>query len=203
MRHPWPLLVLAVVLACGGEEHPAAPPKPLFASNDPKGDTLASTRAQARAHDVLHLEALRSDESLLVTVRFVHIVQPNSSRASNAVLGIVDIDIDDDPRTGLTAIADEFGATSRIGAEWSLFLEDSVAGPTDRRVALMRLSTKEVYWVPSRFDGTTVTASIPLALLDPIPAARVRMVGAVGNVERVSDIVPNEGSVLIEMTSTP
>lgn len=201
MRHPWPLLVFAVALGCGGEgeDHPAAPAKPLFASNDPRGDTLASTHAQSRAHDVLHLEALRTGESLRVTIRFVQVVQPHSSSASNAVLGIIDIDIDDDPRTGLTAIADEFGATSRIGAEWSLFLEDSAASPADRRVALMRLSTKEVYWVPSHFDGTTVSASVPLALLGPIPAARVRMVGVVGNVERVSDVVPNEGSVLIEM----
>lgn len=200
MRHPWPLLVLAVVLACGGEgeDHPAAPAGPLFASNDPKGDTLASAHAQARAHDVLHLDALQAGDSLLVSVRFVQVVQPHSSGAGNAVLGIIDIDVDDDPRTGLTPIADGFGATSGLGAEWSLFLEDSLAGPTDRRVALLRLSTRTVYWIPSRFDGTTVTARIPLALLGSTPAARMRMVGAVGSVERVSDIVPNEGSVLVE-----
>lgn len=200
MRHPWPLLVLAAVLGCGSDDDDAVSPRVTqFSIRDPLGDTLASPFASAQAHDVLNLEASPRGDTLLVTVRFAHLVQPNSTGASNGVLGIFDFDTDDDPGTGLTAVADDFGATSALGAEWSLFLEDSTVAAGDRRVALMNLETNEIFWVPSRFEGTTVTARLPIAMLNAAPGARLRMVGVVGSIERASDIVPNEGAVLVEL----
>jgi hypothetical protein len=63
----------------------------------------------------------------------------------------------------------------------------------------VNVATQEVFWVAGSFDGATVTARVPLALLRAQPGARIRMVGVVGSVERASDIFPNEGSVLIEL----
>ena len=200
MRHPWPLLALAAVIACGrGDDDHLSPRVRQFILNDPLGDTIASPFAVERAHDVLNFEARPRGDTLLVSVRFANLVQPFSTRASNAVLGIIDLDTDDDASTGSPAVADGFGATSLIGAEWSLFLEDSVVSSRDRRVALQDRATGKVFWIPSSFDGTTVTARVPLALLQLAPGARVRMVGVFGSVERPSDFVPNDGSVLIEM----
>jgi hypothetical protein len=200
MRHPWPLLVLAAVLGCGSESDDSVSPRVnRFAFRDPQGDTLASPFASAQAHDVLDFEAVPRGDTLHVSVRFAQLVQPNSTGADNAVLGIFDIDIDDDPATGFDAVADAFGATSRIGAEWSLFLEDSSVARGDRRVALVNLATREISWIPARFEGTTVTARVPIAMLGAQPAARMRLVGVVGSIERASDIVPNEGSVLVAM----
>jgi hypothetical protein len=201
MRHPWPLLVLAAALACGGgDDDPAAPPRiSQFFVRDPIGDTMASPHAVSRAHDVLSVEAMPQRDTLFVSLRFADSVLPFSSGARNALLGIIDIDVDDDPTTGLPAVADGFGATASIGAEWSLFLEDSTVGSTDQRVALLNLATDEVHWVPGRFDGTIVTARVPLVLLGASAGARLRIVGVFGSVERASDFVPNEGSVPIAL----
>ena len=200
MRHPWPLLVFAVVLACGGgDDGPASPRGTEFTFNDPRGDTLAWGQAVDRAHDVLHLGAAPKGDTLVVTLQFAEIVQPNSVHASNSVLGIVDFDLDDDPATGLRAIADDFGATSHIGAEWSLFLEDSTMGAADRRVAMVNLASYAITWVPASFNGTTVVARVPMSLLQAKSQAHVRMVSVVGSLERASDIVPNEGALAFDM----
>ena len=200
MRHPWPLLVLAAVLGCGSESDDAVSPRAArYAFHDPLGDTLASPFASAQAHDVLNFEAAPRGDTLVVRVRFAHLVQPNSTGASNGVLGIFDFDVDDDPRTGLGPVADQFGASSAIGAEWSLFLEDSTVSAGDRRVAMVNLETREIFWIPSRFEGSTVTALVPMGMLRSGAASRIRMVGVVGSIERASDIIPNEGSVVVEM----
>ena len=200
MRHPWPLLVLAAALACNGESaDPVVPRISQFFVRDPIGDTMASPHALARAHDVMSVEAAPEGDLLVVSLRFANTVLPFSSGARNAVLGIIDFDVDDDSSTGLSAVADGFGATSAIGVEWSLFLEDSTVTAHDQRVALVNRATDEVHWVPGRFDGTMVTARVPLALLGARAGARLRMVGVFGSVERASDVVPNEGSVPITL----
>lgn len=200
MRHPWPLLVLAAALACGGgDEEPVAPRISQFFVRDPMGDTMASPFARARAHDVISVEAAPQGDTLVVSLRFAHSVQPFSSGASNAVLGIVDFDVDEDSTTGLRPFADAFGATSSIGAEWSLFLEDSSGTTKDARVALLDLATEAVHWVPARYNGTMVTARVPLALFGAAAGRRISMVGVFGSVERASDYVPNEGAVSITL----
>lgn len=200
MRHPWPLLALAVVLACndGGDE-PVSPSGARFTIHDPRGDTLALSFAVGRAHDVLGLNTAWRGDSLLFTVRFAELVYPHSSHTGNAVLGIVDFDVDDDPATGQVAIADGFGGTSGIGAEWSLYLEDSLATEGTHRVALVNLETREVFWIPGRYEGSSVTAVIPRAMLRIRDGGQVRLSGAVGSLERVSDIFPNEGSIVLEV----
>ena len=200
MRHPWPLLALAVVLACndGGDE-PASPAGTRFTIHDPRGDTLALSFALGRAHDVLGLHTAWKGDSLLFTVRFAELVRPYSSQAGNALLGIIDFDVDDDPTTGKRAIADGFGGTSGIGAEWSLFLEDSVAEGGNQRVALVNLETREIWWIPGRYEGSSVTAVIPRPLMRIGAAGRMRLSGAVGSLERVSDIFPNEGAIAMEV----
>ena len=200
MRHRWPLLVLAVVLGCGRESDDSLSPRNnRYAINDPLGDTLVTPFASARAHDLLTLQATPHHDTLLLVMRFANLVQPNSTRTHESVLGIVDFDVDDDARTGLPAVADDFGGSSQLGAEWTLFLDDSTVAPGDRRVALMHLSTNAIVWVPSRFEGTVVTTRIPLAVLGISHNARMRMVGIVGSIERASDIVPNEGSLAIDV----
>ena len=199
MRQPWPLLVLAAALACGdGSDDALSPDVRQYAITDPQGDTIASPYAVSRAHDVLNLEAMPHGDTLVVSLRFANAVQPFTSHASNALLGIIDFDVDDDPTTGLPPIADQFGATSRLGADWSLFLEDStVAGHL--RVALRNIATGDVFWIPGSFDGTAVVAHVPLARIQAREGSSLRMVGVLGNVERPSDLVPNEGSMLIQL----
>lgn len=200
MRHPWPLLVLAAALACGGgDAEPVAPRISQFFVRDPIGDTMASPFARGRAHDVLSFEAAPNGDTLVVSLRFAQSVQPFSSGATNAILGIIDLDVDGDSATGMRAFADDFGATSAIGAEWSLFLEDSSGTTTSARVALLDRATDAVHWVPARFNGTVVTARVPLALLGAGAGSRIGMVGIFGSVERASDYVPNEGSVSITL----
>jgi hypothetical protein len=197
MRHPWPLLVLAAALVACSEKSadPVVPRLSRLFVRDPIGDTMASPHAVARAHDVLSIATTPRGDTLLVSVRFADSVQPFSSGVRNAVLGIMDFDVDDDSSTGVPAVADGFGATAGIGAEWSLFLQDSAVTARDQRVALLDLATDEVHWIPGHFDGTLVTAHVPRALLGA--GARLRMVGVFGSIERASDVVPNEGSVPI------
>lgn len=200
MRHPWPLLVLAAALACGGENgNPVEPRISQFFVRDPIGDTMASPYAQARAHDVLSFEAAPEGDTLVVSLRFAHSVEPFSTGKSNAVLGIVDLDVDDDSTTGRPAVADGFGATSAIGAEWSLFLEDSSGTTVGARVALVDHATDAVHWIPGRFNGTMVTARVPMALIGASAGSRLRLAGVFGSVERASDYVPNEGAVTITL----
>ena len=200
MRHPWPLLVLAAALACGGgADEPVAPRISQFFVRDPIGDTMASPHALGRAHDVLSFEAAPDGDTLTVSLRFAQSVQPFSSGARNALLGIVDLDVDDDSSTGVRPFADTFGATSAIGADWSLFLEDSSGTTQGARVALLHLATNVVHWVPARFNGTVVSARVPLALLGARAGRRLSMVGVFGSLERASDYVPNEGSVSITL----
>lgn len=200
MRHPWPLLVLAAALACGGgDEEPMAPRLSQFFVRDPIGDTLASPHALGRAHDVLSFEAAPDGDTLTVSLRFAQSVQPFSSGARNALLGIVDLDVDDDSTTGMRPFADTFGATSAIGAEWSLVLEDSSGTTQGVRMALLNLATRAVHWVPARFNGTVVTARIPLTRLGARAGSRISLVGVFGSIERASDYVPNEGSVSITL----
>lgn len=200
MRQPWPLLVLAVALACGGEGgDPASPGGTRFMVADPRGDTIVVGNRDTRAHDLFAVDVAPVGDTLVFTAWFVEPVAPYAGGASNSMRGVVDLDVDDDARTGLMAMADHFGATSRMGADWTLFLEDSLVAPADHRVPLQDLATNLVHWVPARYDRTSVTVRIPFALVGMAGGTRVQVVGVFGSRDRVSDIVPNDGALTLDL----
>lgn len=202
MRHPWPLLVVAVLLvACGGGDDPAAPeeegPAADLALLDPQGDTLDASETTIRAIDVRGLEGRLQGDTLLLTVRFQAPVTPVHDLRETGVIGIVDFDVDGDGSTGYVAVADDFGASSGLGVEHALVLEDTTMADGSRRVALVDIAAESYRWIPARFEGTAVTVRLPLRLLGITDGQPLRMVGVVGNVERATDVFPNDGNASV------
>ena len=187
-------LTLAGLIACGGSSDGPASPKrggSEVASQtvaDPAGDTFG-TGVQ---WDLTALTVARDTGAVTVQLVFSSDVISPVTGISTAMVGFVDFDVDQDPRTGNGAIADEFrrdGGSTGIGADYLLALGTYAADSSVQVVDSLLNPTGRVKPV---FDGPRVTIRIPRRLLgndDGFLNAAV----VVGRTGSVSDIVPQNG----------
>jgi len=161
-----------------------------FAMTDPASDTLPVVPGFTKP--AIDLVALRGDfkrDSLIITATFSGPVSSGSS-AANAIGGYIEIDIDDNPNTGVLPVSNFYGATANVGVEYQLSLFASNGFSLD----LFGMDSGTT--VGASFSGNTVVARIPMSRLS-LDDGNFSIVGIIGNTERPTDLVPNTGQTQI------
>ena len=180
------LLVSALLSSCGDSTGPGAGPSAKV--SDPSGDTYGSDSVK---WDVTAMTISRDTSA--VTVRLDFSSNPISpvSGDSNAMLGFVEFDTDQDSTTGFLTAVDQFrpapGSTG-MGAEYRLDL--ATYAPDSTTLVLDTLGTPTGSVRPV-FHGKSVTIRIPLALLGGATALNAAAI--VGTRASPSDIIPENG----------
>ena len=153
-----------------------------FPFDDPAGDTLPTTRTgQPRAHDLLAIRGLYVADSVIVTLRFAGPVGPPGQ--PNALFGYLQIDSDEDAQTGTTPASNYFGGNSRIGVDFTVYLDDATASTVP--LGAVR--------IPISFAGDSVVIRIPLARLNN-DDGNFRLALALASLNRRTDFAPNDGN---------
>ena len=162
-----------------------------FQVSDPAGDLPAS--ASEGAPDAVALTGSMRTDSLIVTIAFRSGISAWSMSRPNSLTGFIDLDIDEDPSTGIESAADEAGGNSGQGVDFYVSLEDVAPG----QVELVDVASMVTYRIPANFTATAVTVRIPRVLLaDFEPGFTISAV--VGHPARsVTDFVPDAGSVRV------
>ena len=198
------LLLLACLVACGDDS--SGPGRVLakeFAFDDPVGDTSLSTGSVNGfpALDVRRVSGAAGADSLIFTMEFVGEVARASNTTPASLIATIAIDSDDDSTTGLPLDDDSAGdslsftapfpARTGVGAEFFVFV-DSISG-SDAEVYSI-LTDQSVAIFPMTYTESTVTMRIPLAAFGIRNGEPFRVVGVVGNTQRLTDIIPDEGA---------
>jgi len=163
-----------------------------FAFTDPVADTIPpdeSTPPDAGpAADLVALSGSVSADEITLVLTFDEAVAPWSEGALNSLDGIVDLDLDELASTG---IAD--AANGGIGAEFYIDLRNPASG----KVSLVNALERKFAFIPARFEGTTVTITIPRSALK-VDDGEFAMTAVVGVRSRpTTDVAPGTGSYAV------
>jgi hypothetical protein len=159
---------------------------------DPQQDTFGS----GEPVDALGLHAELDEVEAVVFLLVSGTTEPGVHLA-----GFVDLDIDQDVKTGTTSHVDQFSTVATgLGVEFTIDLSSwdpesltaSLLGWTDTQYEEVGRVPLTVEFDPPGLEGTTlIEVRIPVALLGG--ASGFDFVAVVGSPEEVSDIVPNRG----------
>jgi hypothetical protein len=203
----WTLLLLACLAACGdsstGPGHVAGKE---FSFDDPVGDTalVAGGADSDAALDVRRVSGVVSGDSLTLTLEFVDPIVRASTIEPNSLIAAIAIDADDDSTTGValdegsgsdSSFTAPFPAQTGMGAEYYVFLDAISEGNADVTYSLFIDQTLASY--PVTYTEKSATMQIPLSIFGIRAGARFRVMGTVGNTQRITDIVPDSGSYLL------
>ena len=199
----WPLLLLACLAACGDDSSgPGRVPATDFAFDDSVGDTALFDRSvdDFPAIDVRRVSGAAGADSLIFTMEFVGEVARASNTTPTSLIATIAIDSDNDSTTGLPlddsasdslSFTGPFPAMTGVGAEFFVFV-DSISG-SDAEVYSI-ITDQSVAIFPMTYSESSVTMRIPLAALGIRNGDPFRVVGVVGNTQRLTDIIPDEGA---------
>jgi len=163
--------------------------------SDAANDTFSTGGAAGGAPpDVLAIGTAWDGDSLIIALAFGDSVSPASSGGPNAVAGLVEFDIDLDEMTGKESELDTHrpgpGSTG-MGVDVLVDLFDDESGDYlifDWRPNIIGITTPAV-------RGKLISFGVPTAL---VGSGALRAGAIVGTLSGPTDIVPNDGSVLIE-----
>jgi hypothetical protein len=200
----WPLLLLACLAACGDDSSgPGRVADKEFAFDDPVGDTalFAGGVDSFPALDVRRVSGAVASDSLRFTMDFVDPIARAMPTASNSLIATIAIDVDGDSTTGLPLDADSTGGSSSftgpvpartgVGVEFVIFV-DSISG-SDAEVYSI-LAGQSVATFPMTYGESSATMQIPLSILGIRAGTLFHVVGVIGNPQRLTDIIPDEGN---------
>lgn len=202
----WHLLLLACLAACGDDS--SGPGRVVadkeFAFDDPVGDTalFAGSVDSFPALDASRVSGVVGNDSITLMIEFVDpISRARSTISANSLIATIAVDIDGDSSTGLPLDEDfgngqfsftgPFPAKTGLGAEFLVFV-DSISG-SDAEVYSI-LTDQSIATFPMTYDESSATMQIPLAVFGIRAGAPFRVVGVVGNPQRLTDIIPDEGN---------
>jgi hypothetical protein len=197
MLRPLTTMVI-LVLQLWGCSYDTAPltGAPVGSVTDPIGDTFGSGGTR---WDVTALTITRSADSVVVQLDFATDVISPMSRDTNAVLGVVDFDVDQNASTGVVAAVDHFrpgtGSTG-IRADYQLLLTGFTADSTVEVVDSLGIPTGRVKPI---YSAKRITIQIPLALLGNDDGV-FDAAAMVGTHHRPSDIIPDNGHLTVTGT---
>ena len=154
---------------------------------DPQGDVFLQ-------HDVTKLSLSLDGEDLVVELRFAQEISPPDTDSLNGLVGVIELDLDQNPLTGTRqgALGSFCSASVSLGAEAlvDLFGYDSLAG----RVPLYAVdddgTRSLIGTVVASFDQTRVSVRIPIESLGEIDG-QVNAAAVVGTWLATSDCAPN------------
>jgi hypothetical protein len=200
----WPLLLLACLAACGDDSSgPGRVADKAFSFDDPVGDTalLADSTDSDAALDVQRVSGAVSSDSLTLTLEFVDPIVRASTIAPNSLIATIAIDADDDSTTGValdegsgsdSSFTAPFPAQTGMGAEYYVFIDALSGGDADVTYSLFIDQTLASY--PMTYGERSATMQIPLSVFGIPAGARFRVMGTVGNPQRITDIAPDDGN---------
>jgi hypothetical protein len=160
-------------------------------ATDPSGDTYNGLTDP----DVVSITATPGKDTLTIRLGFSHSVSATSGGLPNATGGLIDLDIDQDPLTGLEALTDAFGpvgTSTGLGIEYYVSLFDDGQG----NGVVIDIATGAVKGlVPLVFGTNSITAKVPVAAIGGGGNANIAAV--VGNATLPTDVVPNLGHLIV------
>ena len=195
MPNPRTLLVAAAALAAmiGCKAEPITlPPSAQFAFSfdDPPADTLGQAATTTkRAIDARQFGGTVDPSDIVVVLSFMQPITPYSAKTAASVEGYVDLDMDENPKTGIPAYADEQQiGTTGLGADYYVDLNDDGAG----HVAFVNVATQQATPVQVTYSASSLTVRIPRELVGR-DDGNFRAAAVVGTSERPTDLLPNTG----------
>lgn len=200
----WPLLLLACLAACGDDSSgPGRVADKEFSFDDAVGDTalLADSAVSNAALDVQRVSGVVSSDSLTLTLEFVDPIVRATTIAPNSLIAAIAIDADDDSTTGValdegsgsdSSFTAPFPAQTGMGVEYFVFVDAISGGDADVTYSLFIDQTLASY--PMTYGERSATMQIPLSVFGIRAGARFRVMGTVGNPQRITDIVPDEAN---------
>jgi len=157
---------------------------------DPVGDTFGSGQVQ---HDIIELSVAHDGVDLLMDIVFNDPISPPGSGAPDEVIGLFDIDTDQNAGTGIT------------GGNVSIFCPQSVAFGVDFFVSCGSAGTCDVFDSSFMVVGSaafsvtsdTLSLAVPLSVISDDGIADVSVV--VGTVPEPTDCAPDGGFVTSDL----
>lgn len=185
-------------------ETPAEPPTlgggaPQGSVDDPVGDTFGGGSPQ---HDLTQFSAFidGSGTNLLLSLTFDGNITPADSGMADAMIGLLEMDLDQDNATGFSPISDIFcPVATNLGVE---FLVD-LGSYTDAsgQMLLVDLATGPVGNVDAAFTSNSVSITVPLALLGD--DGFVNTATVIGTTPEPTDCAPNGGFLISAPSAVP
>ncbi len=161
---------------------------------DPSGDEFSTGLSTGLVPpDITRLTAWREGTDLKVELAFVENVVSNLTGGPNVVIGILDIDTDQNAATGGTPATDNYrpGAGSTgMGQDYSVAILANASGEFS---VFDFNGTSQGTFTPD-FTANVLTMTIPLSLLGDDDGI-VYLATVVGTTEEPTDIAPNDGNL--------
>ncbi len=175
-------------------ETPAEPPTlgggaPQGSVDDPVGDTFGGLSPQ---HDLTQFSAFidGSGTNLLLGMTFDGNITPADSGMADALVGLLEMDLDQDNGTGSSPISDFFcPMTTNLGVEFLVDLGTYTDG--SGQMLLVDLANGPVGNVDATFTSNSVSITVPLALLGDDGFLNTATV--IGTGPEPTDCAPNGG----------
>ena len=163
--------------------------------SDPVGDTLTESGFSGPTSplDVVSVSGRYATGWLTVVLHFTTTVTSAANGSlAQGLFGTIDLDVDELASTGIQPLANTFGGTASMGADYSvpLSLSDTSSTELYRRTPT---SSVLVGRVRTTFSGDSVVYQIPLAKLSDDGNMVVSLI--VGTQDRPTDFVPNSGAI--------
>ncbi|MFQ5739487.1 MAG: hypothetical protein ACE5JX_10795 [Acidobacteriota bacterium] len=174
---------------------------PVGTVSDPVGDIYGIESIQ---HDIVEMVIRATETSVLVSVTFADPVSPclepclpDGTQPVDAVGGLIDVDVDQDPSTGLVASVDlNSPYTSGLGIDFCIDLFSY--NPDKGGAEAFQVVGGEFFSagrLPVQFGTHSMSVSIPRSLLDS--AGKVNAALVVGTASGPTDAVPNGGFMMM------
>lgn len=167
--------------------------------SDPTGDEFStSASAGLVAPDIVELRAWPAGGNLRIEIEFADNVVSEATGGSNVAVGIVDIDTDQDPGTGVTPVTDGF----RPGPGSTGLGSDYIVGPlssTSEYDVINTVTTNTVGTITPTYNGNVLSMTIPLSMLGDDDGF-VSLATVMGTVPEPTDIAPENQSLVLNIT---
>ncbi len=159
---------------------------------DPRGDTYNGSAIP----DVISLTVTPGQDTVTISLGFAGLVSSSESGLPNAVIGLIDLDIDQDAQTGFVALADIYGppgTQSGLGVEYYVYL---FLDPQGNAFVVNSGTAAIAGLAPVTFGDSSLTLKIPLASLG-YDDGNMNIAAVVGTVQAPTDVVPNVGHLTL------
>lgn len=166
---------------------------------DPAGDSFEGPASAGFVPpDIVRFGGSVDGTSLVIGLQFTDPVASALSGSANTVVGFIDIDVDQNPLTGVPAQTDFFrppdGSTTGLGVEY--FISLHAADDADQVPLIDAATGAELFRIPAAYVDNRIVLPIPLALLGG-DDGNVNMATIMGTSPEPTDVAPNNGAVIV------
>ena len=161
-------------------------------SNDTFGTNTINT-------DILSIDVEFDAKYLYMTCNFNSEIFPPDSKNPSAFFGYIDLDVDQNPATGTTALSDYYSGSSEIGMDYYL---EFLPGSTPGSIMLKDSNAKLIGMVPVVFNEKSFVVTIPLNLLGN-DDGYINYTAFFGDAGEPDDVIPNQGFATNKISDSP